>query len=105
MRRISAPFLAIIAGTIIEGLWCGLGAMFGKFGPCGAGNDLSGLLILVHMPGVWLAEMVVKEIPWLAWPLVIITSILQWSVVSFFAISMARLWRRDSRTHPGDAPD
>jgi hypothetical protein len=79
--------------------------MFGKFGPCGAGNDLSGLLLLVHMPGIWLAEIMVKEIPWLAWPVVIVTSVLQWIVVAFLVISAARCLRRDSMTHSGDAPE
>ena len=48
--------LSVTAGVAIEGVLCGLMAMFGKFGPCGPANDITGVVFVAHLPSVLIAQ-------------------------------------------------
>src|SRR6266480_3490340 len=55
MNRLTPFKLALILGAGTEVVLVGLGFAFGRFGPCGPANVFSGLLMLLHLPGLLFA--------------------------------------------------
>jgi hypothetical protein len=47
---------AAILGCLTEGVLIILCAKFGKMGPCGPANDIAGLVLAVHAPGLLFAS-------------------------------------------------
>jgi hypothetical protein len=82
-------WLAVIVGTVIEATCCGLFAMFGRFGPCGPGNDITGFLFMLHLPGIAVAE-ALPESSWVQLPVIILVAAALWSIVAFVTIAVVR---------------
>ena len=59
MRQLTPFKLALILGCSTEALLAGLTAAFGRFGPCGPANELTGIVMLLHLPGIALASPIV----------------------------------------------
>jgi hypothetical protein len=90
MNRRRILWLTLALGGIIEGALCGLAAMFGSFGPCGPGNNITGLLFVLHIPSISVAEVLLPQNTLLELPVVILVSAALWSVVALVVISCFR---------------
>ena len=90
MKTIGTFWLALAAGAVMEGALCGLFAAFGSFGPCGPGNDTTGVLLLIHLPGIRVAESVLPQSSSLQLPVIIVVTAALFSVVAFVIIKVVR---------------
>jgi len=90
MKTIRTFWLALAAGATVEGALCGVFAMFGRFGPCGPGNDVTGILLLIHLPGIRVAESVLPQSRAMELPVVIVVTATLFSVGAFVVISAVR---------------
>ena|SRR3974390_1385390 len=98
MKKIPTFWLALIVGGMTEGIICGLAAMFAKFGPCGPANDFSGVLLLIHLPSLWIAERLLSAESSLQLPVIIAATAVLWSIAAFIFISLVRgLYARKSK--------
>ena len=91
MKKISAFWLALFAGVILEGVivalaWL-LGAAGTRFGPV---DGFSSCIYAIHLPGLWIAEQLPYSVAWLGIPMIIISTIVLLSVISFFVICILR---------------
>ena len=93
MKKIPTFWLALIVSGILEGGVWALTPMFYKVGPCGPANDFTGIFVyVIHGLGGWIAE---RWLPATAsdairWPVIIIPTIVLWSVIPFIVISIVR---------------
>jgi hypothetical protein len=90
MKKIPTFWLALIAGGVLEGAICGLAAMFARLGPCGPSNDFTGFLLLIHLPGIWIAGGLLSAESSLQLPVIIVVTAALWSVMAFIIISIVR---------------
>jgi hypothetical protein len=81
---------ALTAGATIEAVLCGLTTMFGRFGPCGPVNDLTGLLLVLHIPGIFVAGFLLRGHTQLELPMIILVSTALWSAAAFVVLSIVR---------------
>jgi hypothetical protein len=101
VKKIPPFWLALIVGGIIEGVVCGLAAMFARFGPCGAGNDFTVVLLLIHSPGFWIADSFLPRGSWLELPVIIVVTGALWSTVAFMVIGAARSFYARAKDRAG----
>ena len=90
MNKRRMIWLALAAGAVFEGALCGIFALFGGFGPCGPVNDISGMLLVLHIPSISVAEVLLPYDTWLELPVVIFVSAVLWSVAAFIIIGVVR---------------
>ena len=55
MRQLTPLQLALIHGCCTEGVLVAAMAAFGRLGPCGPANSVTGIIMLLHLPGILLA--------------------------------------------------
>jgi len=91
MRRFSPFTLALILGCGTEAVLAALFAAFGSVGPCGPGDDLTGLIMLAHMPGMMMASGIKSYS--VAMPIIIGMSAATFSVVFYIFIRLVRALR------------
>ena|SRR5581483_9494557 len=89
MAKISQVGIALGAGAAGELLLCGLAALFGRFGPCGPASDVTGALLLAHVPGMWLAGHCVPAGSSLDLPVVIGTTAVLLSLATYAALGIS----------------
>ena len=90
MKTIGTFWLALAAGAVMEGALCGLFAACGSFGPCGPGNDTTGVLLLIHLPGIRVAESVLPQSSSQQLPVIIVVTAALFGVVAFVIINVVR---------------
>jgi hypothetical protein len=56
MSKLTPFKLALILGWCTEGVLVAAMAAFGRLGPCGPSNGLTGIIMLLHLPGILLAS-------------------------------------------------
>jgi hypothetical protein len=95
MGKISTFWLALMAGSVVEGVLCVLAAAFGRFGPCGPANDFTTILLLIHLPSICVAGALLPGSGPLELPVVIAVTAGLCSAVAFVLIAIARrMWGR-----------
>ena len=99
-------WLAMISGAVIEASLCVLYVMFGRIGPCGPGNDITGLLMFVHLPAIAFTGALGSE-TWLDLPIIIIVTAGLWGVLALVIITIVsglhhRVRRLASSANPND---
>ncbi|MBI3880516.1 MAG: hypothetical protein HY301_10710 [Verrucomicrobia bacterium] len=90
MKGIRTIWLALATGMVVEGALCGLAVMFGRFGPCGPGNEITGLLFAVHLPGIQISEALLPQDSSIQLPAVITVTAALLSAVAFLVIGVVR---------------
>jgi hypothetical protein len=98
MKTIPTLWLAFASGATAEAALCGLFAMFGRFGPCGPGNDVTGILLFIHLPGIRVAESVLPQSGSVELPVVIVVTATLFSVAAFVIISVVRRFYARAKT-------
>ena len=98
MKNIPTLWLALASGAAVEAVLCGLFAAFGRFGPCGPGNDVTGLLLFIHLPGIRVAESVLPQSSAMELPVVIVATAVLFSVAAFVVISAVRRFYARAKT-------
>jgi len=88
LRRLVPSWLALILGCGTEGLLAALYAAFGGVGPCGPTNDLSMLIMIVHMPGLSLASSI--QNPWIGMAIILGLPAAIFSAVFYGGIKLHR---------------
>jgi hypothetical protein len=93
MARIPTFWLALMAGSVVEGVLCVLAAAFGRLGPCGPANDFTAILLLIHLPSIYVAGALSPGSGPLELPVMIAVTAGLWSAVAFVLIAIARkIW-------------
>ena len=91
MKTISAFWLALITGVILEGMIVALSFLFGvsgtRFGPSAG---FSSYIYVIHLPGFWVADQLPYSVAWLGIPVLILCTIVILSVISFMVMSIVR---------------
>lgn len=94
MHRLTPFKLALILGCATEGVLIAMGLAFARFGPCTPANIFTGVLMLLHLPGLLLASPIgamesirpgteaIRDT--LAWAIVVVTSVLVFTGVAYF---------------------
>ncbi|MCW5550814.1 MAG: hypothetical protein KIS67_01475 [Verrucomicrobiae bacterium] len=93
MHRLTPFKLALILGCATEGVLIALGLAFAQCGPCTPANIITGVLMLLHLPGILLASPIaaMESIrpgaeamrDTLAWAIVVVTSVLVFTGVAY----------------------
>jgi len=92
-------WISLLIGTLIESAVWGYGAMFAKFGPCGPRNESAGVLLLLHVPGFWIAKHLLPRGGMLDFPLVLVLTIVIWSLAVLVIIGATKsLYLKAKRT-------
>lgn len=93
MRQLTPFKLALILGCATEVVLIALGLTFARFGPCNPGNVFTGVLMLLHFPGILLAAPIgaMEDVrpgteairDTMAWTIVVVTSVLVFTGVAY----------------------
>ena len=97
MGKLPALSLAVLIGCLTEVALCvvGIASIFsGGFGPCGPSGDFPGWLVLIHLPGVWIAESLLPRGGFADVPIMLVTTSALLSTVAYVVILFVRRWVR-----------
>ncbi len=96
MRKLTPFKLALILGCCTEGGLVALFAAFGSIGPCGPANDVTGFILLAHMPGIMMVSGVQSS--FVAMPVIVGIGAATFSVVFYILIRLLRVFRHGQQT-------
>jgi hypothetical protein len=99
MKTIRIFWLALAAGAVMEAALCGVFAMFGRLGPCGPGNDVTGVVLLIHLPAIRVAESILPQSS-VFLPMVVVVTAALFSIGAFVVISAIRTFYARPKTPP-----
>jgi hypothetical protein len=86
----STPRLAAGLGVAAEVVLCGCFMAYGGFGPCGPTNELSGFVLMFHLPGIWLAQHLPLFSGILFIPLALVSGAMTFGVLFAIPIAVGR---------------
>lgn len=83
-----ALWTAATAGVVMEALCFVVLVVFGQVGPCGPGNNVGGVIFMLHAPGNMIAEMFPEEVQL---PIILLATAAMWSAVVLIVMAPVRV--------------